>query len=66
MNQHGEKTGQSAGEAGGPGRPAAAPAGQEAIGSETLLRGRNEILIRHGAEIYRLRSTSKGKLILTK
>ena len=66
MNQHGEKTGQSAGEAGGPARPATAPAGQDAIGSEALLRGRNEILIRHGAEIYRLRSTSKGKLILTK
>ena len=34
--------------------------------SEDLLRGATEILIRHGREHYRLRSTSKGKLILTK
>lgn len=34
--------------------------------SEDLLLGAAEILIRHGQDQYRLRSTSKGKLILTK
>lgn len=34
--------------------------------SEDLLQGAPEILIRHGHDHYRLRSTSKGKLILTK
>jgi hemin uptake protein HemP len=36
------------------------------IKSDDLLQGATEILIRHGGEHYRLRSTSKGKLILTK
>lgn len=36
------------------------------IGSEELLRGSKEILIRHGEEIYRLRLTRSGKLILQK
>jgi hemin uptake protein HemP len=34
--------------------------------SEDLLQGAAEILIRHGRDHYRLRATSKGKLILTK
>ena len=40
--------------------------GTTPIPSESLLRGATEILIRHGEEIYRLRATSKGKLLLTK
>jgi len=34
--------------------------------SEKLLRGRREVLIRHGADQYRLRLTRMNKLILTK
>lgn len=34
--------------------------------SEELLGNRKEILIKHGAEIYRLRRTRQGKLILHK
>ena len=36
------------------------------IRSEDLFCGDPEILIRHGSEIYRLRVTRSGKLILTK
>ncbi|MBO9717740.1 MAG: hemin uptake protein HemP [Pseudoxanthomonas sp.] len=36
------------------------------LGSEQLLNGRREILIRHGDKLYRLRHTSNDKLILTK
>ena len=36
------------------------------IRSEDLLCGQTEILIRHGSEVYRLRVTRAGKLILTK
>ncbi|AKC86158.1 hemin uptake protein HemP [Pseudoxanthomonas suwonensis] len=36
------------------------------LGSEQLLKGRREILIRHGDKLYRLRHTSNDKLILTK
>jgi hemin uptake protein HemP len=36
------------------------------ITSAELFAGRREINIRHGDEIYTLRQTSKGKLILTK
>lgn len=38
----------------------------EALNSEHLLKGRREILIRHGDRVYRLRHTSNDKLILTK
>lgn len=38
----------------------------EAVDSEALLKGRREILIRHGDRVYRLRHTSNDKLILTK
>lgn len=34
--------------------------------SEELLRGQKEILIRHESEVYRLRVTRNGKLILQK
>ena len=43
-----------------------APAERRAVESATLLAGGKELLIRHGAEVYTLRQTSKGKLILTK
>jgi hemin uptake protein HemP len=36
------------------------------LGSQQLLNGRREILIRHGDKLYRLRHTSNDKLILTK
>jgi hemin uptake protein HemP len=36
------------------------------IPSAELLRGEKEIWIRHGEEIYRLRLTRSGKLILQK
>lgn len=36
------------------------------ICSEDLLAGTSEIQIRHGNEVYRLRITRAGKLILTK
>ncbi len=34
--------------------------------SEELLRGGREILIQHANDVYRLRITRNGKLILTK
>jgi hemin uptake protein HemP len=34
--------------------------------SEDLLQGQVEVLIAHGADIYRLRLTRSGKLILQK
>ena len=36
------------------------------IDSQDLLQGHVEIMIRHGEEIYRLRETRNGKLILFK
>jgi len=36
------------------------------IDSTTLLGGTRELIIEHGVDAYRLRLTSKGKLILTK
>lgn len=36
------------------------------VASCELLRGENELLIRHGDEIYRLKLTRNGKLILQK
>lgn len=43
-----------------------APVAEESLDSELLLKGRREILIRHGDRVYRLRHTSNDKLILTK
>lgn len=37
-----------------------------AVDSQRLLQGRNEVLIRHNNETYRLRHTRNDKLILTK
>lgn len=42
------------------------PPTEEALESDSLFKGRREILIRHGDKIYRLRHTSNDKLILTK
>ena len=36
------------------------------IRSEELFGGQREVLIEHAGELYSLRQTSKGKLILTK
>jgi hemin uptake protein HemP len=36
------------------------------VESNALLRGTQEVLIRHGNEVYRLRHTRNDKLILTK
>jgi len=36
------------------------------IDSRSILAGRNEVLIRHGDQTYRLRITKLGKLILHK
>jgi hemin uptake protein HemP len=36
------------------------------LDSRDLLAGGREVMIRHGESTYRLRSTNKGKLILTK
>ena len=41
-------------------------AGQRIVSSETLLAGRRELIIQHGAEQYRLRLTQSNKLILVK
>jgi hemin uptake protein HemP len=50
-----------------PGQTAQAPAApRREITSVELLGGAREIRIRHAEEIYTLRQTSKGKLILTK
>jgi hemin uptake protein HemP len=37
-----------------------------AVDSVTLMSGRRELIIRHGADTYRLRVTASNKLILTK
>jgi len=62
-----------------PAEPAAPPSGpplaagprpteisREAWRSEELLGERTEVLILHGGEVYRLRRTRQGKLILCK
>lgn len=41
-------------------------AGPQRIRSEDLLHGRQQIEIEHDGELYRLRLTRSGKLILTK
>jgi hemin uptake protein HemP len=46
--------------------PPPASFAEQALDSESLLRGHREILIRHGDKVYRLRHTSNDKLILTK
>jgi hemin uptake protein HemP len=45
--------------------PQAVPA-RESWRSEELLGNKTEVLILHGTEVYRLRRTRQGKLILYK
>lgn len=47
-----------------PGEPA--KAGLTALSSSTLFQGRQEVVIRHDGQDYRLRLTRQNKLILTK
>ncbi|WP_343226742.1 hemin uptake protein HemP [Luteimonas sp. 8-5] len=47
-------------------RDAKNPAAMPEIDSRELLKARNEVLIRHAGECYRLRLTRNDKLILTK
>jgi hemin uptake protein HemP len=50
-----------------PESPAKQPPGEmREIDSRELMRGEREIVIRHGAEAYRLSVTRAGKLILRK
>ncbi len=44
----------------------APPLDARILRSEDLLGGRREVIIEHGSEIYRLRLTRNGKLILQK
>ena len=44
----------------------ATPATVTTVTSESILKGQAEVLIAHGADIYRLRLTRNGKLILHK
>lgn len=46
--------------------PAPKPAMPVMLDSTTLLGGAREVLIRHGAEAYRLKLTQNDRLILTK
>jgi len=46
--------------------PALTPLVQREVDSQDLMRGAREIVIRHGAEAYRLSVTRSGKLILRK
>ena len=39
---------------------------RRALNSEDLLQGNNEVIIRHRGELYRLRETKNGKLLLLK
>lgn len=48
------------------GLPQHTPEPNPMIDSQTLLGGASTVLIRHGAELYTLRQTRAGKLILTK
>jgi hemin uptake protein HemP len=38
----------------------------QTVDSVALMKGRRELIIRHGADTYRLRITASNKLILTK
>jgi hemin uptake protein HemP len=56
--------GKSPGAAEGEGRPARAV--PRTLMSRDLLGDAQEVIIEHDGDLYRLRCTSKGKLILTK
>lgn len=47
-------------------KPPGGPADRGPIDSAALLRGNNEVAIEHFGQVYRLRVTRTGKLILTK
>ena len=47
-------------------RHAGAEAGPTWIDSRVLFGDKSEVLIRHGEQIYRLRITKQGKLLLNK
>ncbi len=47
-------------------QPAERAISPQAVASEQLLRGRPYVTIAHNGEIYQLRATRLGKLILTK
>jgi hemin uptake protein HemP len=49
----------------GPGEPALSGEPRPSIDSASILRGRSEVVIRHGGREYRLRRTRLDKLILT-
>ena len=49
-----------------PGNELVSPSTLREIDSSSLLQGEKEILIHHGSEVYRLRLTKNGKLILQK
>ncbi|AOF83780.1 hemin uptake protein HemP [Methyloversatilis sp. XJ19-13] len=46
--------------------PAASPTPSPTLDSAQLLGGRKQVAINHGGELYSLRLTRNGKLILTK
>ena len=46
--------------------PSSMPSAPRTVRSEDLLQGAREVLIQHGQEMYRLRLTKAGKLILNK
>lgn len=46
--------------------PSPAPASRPRIDVQQLMQGRQELEIAHRGEVYRLRLTKSGKLILTK
>ncbi len=50
----------------GPGEDHPPPAETPVLSSAELLRGGREVTILHAGEVYRLRVTSKDRLILTK
>jgi hemin uptake protein HemP len=47
-------------------RPQRSPTQPEPVSVRQLLRGGDVLLIEHAGELYRLRLTRNGKLILTK
>lgn len=49
-----------------PAAPVGNPLPTRSVESTDLLQGGRELLIRHGASVYRLRVTASAKLILTK
>lgn len=47
-------------------KPAGKSSGEQPLDSRALFAGGSEVVIAHGAELYRLRLTRQNKLILTK